>query len=210
MRCGTFVELGALDGISHSNTLLFEERGWRGLCIEAQPWQYRQLTKNRPRCVNENVAVSEEPGSVSFTITSEARFDGLSTHIDLDKLRRHGVTVKKVVQVEAVPMRELLAQNLRKHVDLLSLDVEGAEYNVLRSVDFAATTFGVLLVEHADFPDPKILELLEGVGYQLHGMVGFDFVFANKCLFPTRPSVAQWLRALPRWAEAAMKVKPQG
>jgi hypothetical protein len=45
---GTFVELGAGDGLKHSNTLFFEERGWRGVLIERIPAQYERCILNRP------------------------------------------------------------------------------------------------------------------------------------------------------------------
>ena len=52
MRCGrgTFVEFGARNGVEHSNTLYFERTlGWRGILVEADPTQYRNLQTNRPR-----------------------------------------------------------------------------------------------------------------------------------------------------------------
>ncbi|MGI8984553.1 MAG: FkbM family methyltransferase, partial [Acidimicrobiales bacterium] len=47
-RGGVFVDVGANDGVSFSNTLLLErERGWRGLCIEPHPRAFEQLVRNR-------------------------------------------------------------------------------------------------------------------------------------------------------------------
>lgn len=195
--CGTFVELGMMSGLAASNTLRFEQlRAWRGLCLEPNPRLFKALARNRRLCTNLNVVVASERGSQSFTITSESGFDSLTRFLDHDKLRRAHVRVRKTVDVEAVPLRELLAQRGSAHVDLLSLDVEGAELSVLQSIDFGATSFGLLLVE-GGHTRAAVVSLLERAGYQLHGVVGYDAVFANACLHPRRPSLAEWMRAVP-------------
>ena len=48
-RDGYFIELGASDGITLSNTYLLEkEFGWKGICAEPVPVKYEALCKNRP------------------------------------------------------------------------------------------------------------------------------------------------------------------
>jgi len=58
LKEGFFVEAGANDGVSQSNTLYFERyMGWRGLLIEAIPELADQCRRNRPRCIVENCAL---------------------------------------------------------------------------------------------------------------------------------------------------------
>jgi hypothetical protein len=46
---GTYIEMGALDGIKHSNSFVFHNQfGWKGLSVELGPKTYKQLVKNRP------------------------------------------------------------------------------------------------------------------------------------------------------------------
>ena len=46
---GTFIELGALDGVLYSNTKFFEDTlGWSGILIAPHPYKFQELTKNRP------------------------------------------------------------------------------------------------------------------------------------------------------------------
>jgi hypothetical protein len=65
---GTFVEIGALDGITFSNTFYFERcQGWRGILIEASPVNFGKLLRNqneRPRSLLVYSAVC--PSSKSF------------------------------------------------------------------------------------------------------------------------------------------------
>lgn len=56
---GFFVDIGANDGISGSNTYALEQMGWKGICIEPQPDVYRILKKYR-KCDCYNVALSTE------------------------------------------------------------------------------------------------------------------------------------------------------
>ena len=61
LNSGTFVEIGANDGLHMSNTWFFEHHlGWRGMCVEANPHVFRRLKTNRPACTNVNAIVSTE------------------------------------------------------------------------------------------------------------------------------------------------------
>jgi hypothetical protein len=62
---GFFVEVGADDGVDKSNTLYFEQKGWKGLCIEPSPSRFLLLKKNR-KCICENVAISNVVGETKF------------------------------------------------------------------------------------------------------------------------------------------------
>ncbi|NQV72724.1 FkbM family methyltransferase, partial [bacterium] len=67
---GIFVDVGAHDGITFSNTYFFESvRGWTGLCIEPNPEVYDRLTFNR-KCQTEQVALGAYEGTVEFTVVN--------------------------------------------------------------------------------------------------------------------------------------------
>ncbi|EKX35933.1 hypothetical protein GUITHDRAFT_52329, partial [Guillardia theta CCMP2712] len=64
---GTFLELGALDGSTYSNSFYFERAmGWRGILIEADPDNFRQLVKNRPDQVLVHAAICKEEREVHY------------------------------------------------------------------------------------------------------------------------------------------------
>ena len=61
---GTFVELGAYNGLRMSNTWLLEEYfGWRGVLLEANPFNYMELVQNRPRAITAQLAATHAPAS---------------------------------------------------------------------------------------------------------------------------------------------------
>ena len=74
---GTFLELGAFDGLQESNTYFFETcLRWRGVLIEASPTYSAMHATHRPRARSLNVAICETPGHVRF-----AKRGGTGAHI---------------------------------------------------------------------------------------------------------------------------------
>jgi FkbM family methyltransferase len=165
---GYFVEFGATDGISMSNTYIFEKRfGWNGLLIEpARIWK-NQLIKNRTasfdfRCVfdssGEKVAFNESENAVYSTIQNFSKND---RHADE---RVNGGQYL----VETVSLNNVLEHHKApKTIDYLSIDTEGSEFQILQALDFDAWTFRVITVEH-NYTDQrsKIYELLTRNGYK--------------------------------------------
>lgn len=71
---GTFIDVGAHDGVTGNNTLFFEKfRGWRGINFEPLPHVYQKLVANREKCVNLNVAVSDKDGEAEFSAIRDTR-----------------------------------------------------------------------------------------------------------------------------------------
>jgi len=147
-RGGTFIEIGAADGVRCSNTLFFERYlGWKGMCIEPSPEPFKELQKNRKSiCVNR--AISDKAGGAQFVVSG--LLSGLREPMDPRHVNRIQKTYKKKVRtitVQCCRLDELMKQHNIKHVDYLSLDVEGGEMNVLRSINWDKVTIDVLSVE---------------------------------------------------------------
>ena len=131
----TFVEIGAFNGIGWSNSMLFEQNSWRGLCIEGHPKLFADLERNRPLCVNVHTVVANEPGAVVFAYPKDYKgplgTSGIEVlHKDLHRLEGESQSSGSSVvreEVQATPMRDLFAQYGWEHIGLFCLDVEGAE-----------------------------------------------------------------------------------
>ena len=146
-RAGVFVELGALDGIKYSNTWLLEKCfGWTGLLIEGNPSNAQALQRSGRRALMRHSAVCRRAGTVRMTVAGAE----VSGQIDAmaDKFVRnwhHRNLPSATVAVPCAPLSSLMDDADLPTADLLSLDVEGAEAIVLRTVDPAR--FWVVLVE---------------------------------------------------------------
>jgi FkbM family methyltransferase len=185
-REGFFVEIGASDGINLSNTYLLEKSyNWKGICVEPIPRDFLQLKMNRPNSMCCDNAVYNISGLVlEFDISIEHNLlSGISTHID-----RHKQVVDKnktTINVNTVSLVDLLDKyNAPKFIEYLSLDTEGSEYEILRSLDFNKYTFGLIDVEH-NYIEPRrsqIKKLLTENGYVYLGENKWDDAYKHNSL----------------------------
>lgn len=155
----TFVELGALDGWHGSNTLMLERCfGWTGLLIEASPHNFRNLQRSGRRAQLAHSAVCRGNGTV--TLMEGAH---LSTQVDrsdpayngqyFDYVHKFGFdgeqNLTRTVTVPCRSLTELMQGAGLPRAAFLSLDVQGAEEQVIRSVDPRA--FQLICVEVDDW-----------------------------------------------------------
>eukprot|EP00986_Skeletonema_menzelii_P002274 scaffold619_cov150-Skeletonema_menzelii.AAC.22 len=138
---GIFLEMGALDGISFSNSLMFEQcLGWNGLLIEANPKSFTKLRENRP-CA---ITIGETACSVDEGPTLRmAGVEGVATIVK-DNVK------EDYVEVPCRPLSQMLEENGIDRINFFSLDVEGAELDVLQTLDWEKIKIDVLMVE-SDF-----------------------------------------------------------
>ena len=146
---GVFVELGANDGVTYSNTLFFEDfLGWRGVLLEPQREFFEQLQINRPQAITLNVGVCEFEGGV-------ANIRGHGMTASLVEGSEPGPATTQGESVPCAPLGRTLHMVGIRHIDLLSVDVEGLELYVLRSHDWTNIPVHVVLVESRDPPGPR-------------------------------------------------------
>jgi FkbM family methyltransferase len=179
---GVFVDVGAGDGVVDSNTLHFEEEGWSGLLVEADPATFERLKAAR-RCPAENVACADHRGNLPFRVMPVQGWSGLSGFLrdleaeELERLQESGEAY--TIMVPCLPLQDLLDRHGLPEVDFLSLDVEGAELSVLQSVDWSRTVIRVITVE-SNRSDSALTRFLLGRGYCLWGLVGPDELYVLK------------------------------
>jgi FkbM family methyltransferase len=151
-RNGFFVEAGANDGLTFTNTLYFERyRGWRGLLVEPLPERAARCRENRPNCVVESCAlVAPDFPEAEITMRfspGAAAGDGAAAGSD-----GRGPGGVQEVRVPARTLNALLAKHGLTQVDLLSLKVNGGELTALRGLDLKRFQPRWIVVEAHDRP----------------------------------------------------------
>ena len=192
---GFFIELGANDGVNQSNTLYFEKhRNWKGILIEPTPHQYLACRKNRSEnnyiycaaCTSfeykEKFVEIIYSNLMSTPLGLESDIHNPAEHAELGKQFLDKTEDNFIFGAIAKTLNELMIQSNAPHlIDLLSLDVEGAEIEVLKGIDHTDYRFKYLCIESRS--KEKLEIYLKTVGYQLIETLSYhDYLFENSTL----------------------------
>lgn len=143
-----YIELGALQGVKYSNTLVLETKlNWHGLLIEGHPGNAPNLIASRGRSGRNVIipeAVCDPIGTATFTGPAALGTAGIRKAMSPEYMkvwgeRRH--RFRSNFEVPCRPLRNMIAMARLKHVHFFSLDVEGAELEVLQSFDWTVPVF---------------------------------------------------------------------
>ena len=166
-RGGYFVEFGATDGVTLSNTHLLETQfGWTGLLAEpAQVWR-EALHANRKAAIETRCVWTKSGEVLTFNETQTAEISTIAAFGD-DEFRQWRKDGRRY-DVETISLNDLLdAHGAPSVIDYLSVDTEGSEFEILNAVDFDRYRFRVITCEHNYTPvREKVHALLSGHGYR--------------------------------------------
>ena len=162
---GVFVEIGALDGKTYSNTLMLESCfGWRGVLIEANPLSFAKLNASGRRA---NFVHSAVCGADDRRGVVRISLDGKETAGELSFLTkgRQASRRNRMVDVPCKPLGSILLDNGVSKADFLSVDVEGAEHKVLATV--SPNAFQVILVERNKASDKGVARIMHAASMRM-------------------------------------------
>ena len=154
---GVYIELGALDGILYSNTKFFEDSlNWSGILIEPHPDKFKKLQINRPNnfLFNNLVSCHKEPLEFRYFVDCHAAVSGVEntlsqhhfdTYFESNSEWNKSLPQNKIF-IKPISLTGIVKSTGLTHIDFLSLDVEGHEYEVLKSWDFSIP-IDVILIE---------------------------------------------------------------
>lgn len=185
-RNGYFVEIGAYNGISLSNSWFFENIGWTGILVEAHPELAVLSKENRPQSRVIQAALGEEDtGIATFSmVRGRQGLDALSfveTDVShLKRIERRGGTIE-VAQVQKRTLTSLLDELRPNSIDWISIDVEGSELQVLKGTDLNKYGPRVLMIEANSLNAEGMLSRYLAVfGYVLEKKIGCNCIFVRQ------------------------------
>ena len=186
---GFYVDVGAHDGITINNTLYFEKNNnWTGINIEPITKVFDQLLINRPNNININCAICNNDGETDFLCNTgyTEMLSGIKDCYDIRHFNRLNSENKdmgsttQVIKVQTKKLETIFDENNIKHINYLSIDVEGAEFEVIKSINFNKVFIDVIEFEnnYNDVSVP-IVEYLQNNGFKIIHSTG-DIFMINK------------------------------
>lgn len=187
-RNGVFIDIGAYDGVKISNSFFFEKfRNWSGICIEPNPDIFDKLKENRQSIVV-NAGISPQKGQLRFRKFNPP-FDMLSGLVDwqeqkhLNRINRHlqddGATFA-FINVPCFLLNDVLERHHITTIDYCSIDTEGGEFDILKSIDFDKYCFKSFSIEYNYEGEKDIIKFMKKKGYQYLSKPGPDLIFIRK------------------------------
>ena len=170
----TFLEFGATDGYSLSNSYLLENIfNWKGVLSEPSTQWHESLKKNRKNTKILTKCIWKESGKkLDFFMSDQGEFSTLKDFIESDKISIPTNTEMrkksgKTISVETISLNEVVKDYFGSICpSYISIDTEGSEYEILQSFDFENFKPKLFTIEHNHTPaESKIDELLINNGY---------------------------------------------
>lgn len=182
MRSGIALELGALDGqyLSQSKPMV-DKLGWKRILIEGAPTWIERLTEYSTDALALSLAVCNHPHFIHYIDKKDEGINGILEYMSPQFMRdfhKDAIGVKRdqwhtipgVTKVPCFPLSSVFSEFHIHYINYFILDVEGAEYDVLQSINFENVMFDVITVEtekqyRVPFNTVKITALLRSKGY---------------------------------------------
>ncbi|MEM8841817.1 MAG: FkbM family methyltransferase [Pseudomonadota bacterium] len=166
---GYFVEFGATNGITMSNSHILEKNyGWQGIVAEPNPDFHERLARERDCHISHKCVFSRTGEQVAFLCTEKGMYSRMR---EIDPADHNEESMRQnptEIMVETVSLDDLLDQfEAPDVIDYMSVDTEGSELEILSAFDFSKRFVKTFTVEH-NFTDMRgaIHDLLSSQGYR--------------------------------------------
>lgn len=195
---GFYVDVGCYHPRKYSNTYRLYKRGWRGINIDLDELKVKAFNMARPQDCNITAAISDREETVK--LYSFGAYSLFST-IDEETALKERDQIKSVRKIKTRTLDEVIQETrfAGKQIDLLSIDAEGHDLNVLRSLNLEKYQPRLIIIEthllRFDLIEgSELYQFLKQKGYYLINWIGFSLIFTlpdNPLLNPHRRVVLE-------------------
>jgi FkbM family methyltransferase len=185
-KSGVFIEIGADDGIDKSNTYFFEKYlNWSGICIEPRKNAYDNLIKNRKCvCINNAISLKDDQTVKFLDIKGYGKgLSGIINNYDPRHVKRINYEVRhkdnkghEIVDVNTKTLMNILNKHNINHIDFMSIDIEGNELEIIKSIDLDKIFIDVITIEN-NYNDNSIITFFNDNNYKLVKKLGCDEIY---------------------------------
>jgi FkbM family methyltransferase len=187
LKNGFYVDIGAAEGILCNNTVTFDKGyNWKGICIEPNSISFNKLKENRPDAECLNIAIADTEDDLEYwEIIGEAScLSGLKElmsaehqEIIIKEVKRYKDTLNKI-KIKCTTFSSLKKLIPNNNINYLSIDAEGADFNIIKSINYKEYNIDLISVE-ADHSFDAIKLHLYNNGYKHIGTCCGDKFFSK-------------------------------
>lgn len=171
----SYIDIGAHHPWHYNNTYLFYRQGARGVNVEPDPALHAGLRRWRRRDLNLNTGIGPNEAEMDFYVMSNRTLNTFSAAEARKYVEQHGQRIVDTRRIKVQTFAQAVAR-LGRAPDLVSLDVEGLDLDILRSIDFSRHRPHVFCVETISYAEgdgsgvknPAIHELMLRNEYMLY------------------------------------------
>ena len=182
---GFYIEIGVLCPLKCSTGSFFDlELCWDGLCIDGNKDSH-EATVSSPRSCNSQHGILCAANSATDTFIQVRGggegYSGIQGSLTSDHLalinakESTGEWWTERIEMNCLDLKQLIREKQRSYVDLILLDVEGAELDVMRSFDFSGIPVEIFSIETDQ--ESELTSVMSSHGYHKVGQVGYDVVY---------------------------------
>ena len=183
----SYIDIGAHDPFLISNTALFNELGSKGINIDPDDNLLEKFKAVRPEDINLNIGVGPEKSKMELYIMSEKALNTFSKK-EAENCVKEGLEIIDTKSVNILTLNEIIIKyNNGNFPDFLSLDAEGFDFDILKSINFNHYYPKVICVETISFSksgkgvkNQELIIFLESKGYFLYADTHINSIFVKK------------------------------
>jgi len=175
---GIFLEMGAHDGITFSNTKFFEDiLNWSGILIEPNPSLFTELCKNRPKTINIPYAISKTEGELEFY--KNGAVSSVKSNTTQEFFKGWHTENTEIIKVPSMRLDTVLHKTNIKRIDFWSLDVEGSEYEVLETMDWSIPVYLICIETQTPERKKQCDDILISNGFKFEKTFAHNEIWIN-------------------------------
>ena len=183
----TYLDIGGHHPTLLNNTYIFYQAGARGVNVEPDPALIGRFHRVRPADVNLKWGIGPEEGTLELHVMSIPTLNTFSAEQARRYCEEHGFRVVRKIPVPVKRFDQVVEQYFRRAPDFVSLDAEGVDLPILKSIDFRKHRPHVVCVETLTYADggngTKVEEidiLMRGAGYMRYADTNINTIYVNE------------------------------
>lgn len=183
----TYLDLGANHPTRFSNTYLFYRSGGSGVCVEPDPTLQPLFRRWRSRDILLTCGVGAVEGEADFYIMTTNTLNTFSIE-EAQRIQRYGrQRIEQVIRLPLQPVNVILKQHFEACPNLISLDIEGMDFQILKSLDLGKWRPKVFCIETLTYTEDQterklneILDYMTDKAYMVYGDTYINTIFVDR------------------------------